>query len=164
MDPKIDYPYLSLTYFQQWVLLTLYFSYRYTNERGTQTESNEYLKMNACMSAMVPGFDEEKADRELTELLEHNLIQNTSENSEEYKIKTNGAIYVRNATNKIHELLENPDFDSLVENITGKAIVGNLRQIRSASDYAETDSTMKKIIRFGISNISAISQIITQLL
>ena len=150
----------TLSNYQQWVLITLYYAYKFKGSKGKLTENMEYLHMEACMSAMVPGFSEDKANADLTDLVKCNLVSFDS-SLKEYKIKMDGSILVRQVTKKIHELLEHPDFVQLTKNIQSKAAVANLLLIKKSHDYADTESTMKKLLRLGITHINGFSWLLS---
>lgn len=148
--------FLDLNYYQQWVLFALHFSYKFKNSRGTQTESREYLHMEACMSAMVPGFSEAVADTALTDLIRRKLIS-LEPAQKEYKIEIAGIILSNQIIFRMYQLLENPDFEQLMKNAKRKAVVANLSVIRASSNYADTESTLKKLLRLGITCINGFS-------
>ena len=139
--------FLPLSYFQQWVLFDLYFSKKYDN---VTTRPTEDLIMDACMSVAVDGFDEQVANDNLGDLSAKNLIESTESGA--WKITPNGSILVKGATGKIHELLENPDFDAIMDRITGKTAKENLRRLRDDDDYPDTDRMVKKIMRLFIAH------------
>ena len=151
--------FLPLSYFQQWVLFKLYFSKKYDYTKAISTED---LIMNACMSVAVDGFDEQVANDNLKDLSTKKLIE-LAENGE-WAITLNGSILVKGATSKIHELLDNPDFDAIMEQITRKTVKVNLLLLRDDEDYSDVNGMVRKIMELFISHIKDWSSMISLLI
>lgn len=160
IDPDVNLldTFLPLTYFQQWVLFDLYFAKKYGSDRP---KSAEDLIMNACMSAMVNEFDEEIGRQQLTELAEKGLI--TAEDDTGYRIAANGTVLVRSATGHIHDLMENPDFESLIGKITEETVKANLIEMRESQNFPDTEAVVKEIIRLFKAHIRAWVQLVVRL-
>lgn len=114
------------------------------------------------MSAMADGFDTALGYDELAELTTKKLIQEPIEG--EYQITSNGSILVRNAMSKIHDLVDRSDFDDLLERIGRKSVELSLTSIRNKQDHFSAEQILKKILTFGLSNISGFIQSICVIL
>lgn len=149
IDPDMQLnDFLSLTYFQQWVVCKLYFIEEY--ELG-EPKSADFLIRKACMSAMVDGFDTMVGHEQLGDLASKIMIEEVADL--EFHITSDGAVLARNAAHSIVGLLDRPDFDDILQKIGKRSIEMDLKRIRDGQGSSNAKQTFKKIAELPLDNI-----------